>query len=868
MARLQRPHARALAAARRLAADGKTTKACAQLRKAAASDDADPAFLRAACRFLDDHGDGPGALDAVERCLEKRPFDPAALRLRCLLAILCRQDAAAAERDLAALQALRAAPEAFRTIAAAGLLGLRGRTATARADLALLLARDPRNADALRMDLLCALQAGDTTQALARIERLRRDWPDCPVGLGAVMQSCADQTERPQPKRDALPWMTAPDDPAVMRAQLAGISARRPDWERPVASLGLLELKQGNPQAALDAIMAARAHVPDHKLPLTVWTRALLALGRIAEAGALAEQTHLAGQGGWRPYYMRARVAAARGDRATEAAALREGLNRYPQNANLLKRLLRSCLGQQIPPEDMAGWQHMFRARDHRHMALIEIEACLKHCDFDQALILLRALRRNPRAALGAALRVRWIARALDGQNRDRVALRYLRRVLPHWPTDKRLPDEYLRILLRRDRARTGLRFLRRTGYASQHGPVAAAEQKLGLYLRAGRLEAALKALGVLEAADRIPWARLPLLLRAALAEGDGAAAARLAALIERDPRSTAQQTQQTLHGQFLSEYRLLAFHDAQTTGSGPAARSAHAMSPIDTTAPDALEQLARLMTAMPASNIAATRLLRHWARLHASARQGAAGFPGGERAKAPIPAQILQYWDSPAPPPEIRRMVESWQHLPGHGHQLLDRRMALERLRRDFRPDWVQAFLRAAKVAEESDFLRLCLLARDGGIYADTDDSVTDRPGTLARMIHCGAGLVVYLEPVGAGLGNNFIAAAAKHPAIVLAALQARRALLSGASESTWSKTGPGLLSRAVALYIAREVLAGRRPDVAVLPRARLLRHVTFHNRLPYKATPAHWKSRARLGESAALSLLLRDLLAPRKAA
>ena len=150
MARLQRSHARTLAAAERLVADGKTAKACARLRKAVAAEDASPAFLRAACRFLDDHGDGAGAWHTIETCLRKLPFDPEALRLRCLLAILHRQDAVAAERDLAALQALRAAPEPFRTIAAAGLLGLRGRAAAARADLAPLLARDPRNADALR----------------------------------------------------------------------------------------------------------------------------------------------------------------------------------------------------------------------------------------------------------------------------------------------------------------------------------------------------------------------------------------------------------------------------------------------------------------------------------------------------------------------------------------------------------------------------------------------------------------------------------------------------------------------------------------------------------------------------------------------
>lgn len=535
---------------------------------------------------------------------------------------------------------------------------------------------------------------------------------------------------------------------------------------------------------------------------------------------------------------------------------------------------MRRCLSQQMPPETMAGWQSLFRPQDQRHVGLIEIEACLKRCDFNRALVLLRAQRREARAVMSEAVRVRRIARALDGQNRDRLALRYLRRALPYWPTDKRLLDEYLRILLRRDLAREGLTFLKRTGYAKQFGRAAVADKKLALCLRDARLAAALKALGTLETADRIPWRRLPLLLRAALAEGDGAAAARLAALIDRDPRSAAQQAQKTLHGQVLSEYRLLAFEDTPADGVGSAAPFVGAMRPIDTAAPDALEHLARLMTEMPASNIVATRLLRHWTRLQDSSGPDVPDLrettQTGQRetAKGPIPAQVLQYWDSPTPPPEIQHMVASWQCLPGHGHQLLNRRLALEWLRNEFRPDWVQAFLRASKVAEESDFLRLCLLARRGGIYADTDDCVTDKPAELAQLIHNGAGLVVYLEPVGAALGNNFIAAAPEHPAIVLAALQARRALLAGANESAWSKTGPGLLSRAVALYIAREVLAGRRPDIAVLSRARILQHVSFHNRLPYKSTATHWNSRARTGEAAALASLLQELLSLRKVA
>ncbi len=858
MARLRKSHARAMAAAQRLAADGRPAKACAHLRKALAAEEAAPPFLRAAARFLHDHGDAPGARSAADTCLERLPHDPEAQRLRCLMT-LEDGDAAAAAHALAALLALRAAPDPFRTVAEAGMLRLQGRAGAARARLAPLLAQDPRNLDALRADLLCQAQMGAAAEAADRMTHLRATWPASAPALAALACQITDATA-PMPQPDtAIPAADPlPEDPATLRAQLSAIRALRPDWVRPYWALARLELEQGNPLAALEAIATAPDHVSDSATLLPVWTRALLALGRVAEAAALAARTDATGRGGWRSFYMRARIAATKGDRAAEAAALRAGLQRYPGSTPLVNRLIRSCLETQVSPDAMGNWQRLYTPGNASHMLRLESETSLKQCDFERALTLLR----RPQPEMLQPVRARFIAQALAGQNRDLLASRYLRRALRQWPSDKRLMDEYLRILLRRDRVRAAMKAFRQFDYADRHGPVAAAEQRVLLHLRGGQLKKALKALDVLQRADRLPWARLPFLLRMALAEGDDAAAARLAGMIDHDPRSMAEQAQKTLHGQMLSEYRLLGAVPGAADGAGSDPAPAGAMTPVNTDAPDALVRLAGLVTAAPASNIAAMRLLRHWTRPEADIAQPRTGTG------APIPPQLFQYWDDPAPPSGICRMVESWQRLPGHAHHLLDRPTALARLRAGFGPQWVQAFLRASKVAEESDFLRLCLLARDGGIYADTDDMVTGKPRSLARLIHAGAGLVVYVEPAGAALGNNFIAAAPGHPAIVLAARQARQALLMRANETAWSKTGPGLLSRAVALYIAREVLAGRVPDVAVIPRARVLRHVSFHNRLPYKATATHWKNSVRSGEAAAVEALLHDLLAPRQAA
>lgn len=66
-----------------------------------------------------------------------------------------------------------------------------------------------------------------------------------------------------------------------------------------------------------------------------------------------------------------------------------------------------------------------------------------------------------------------------------------------------------------------------------------------------------------------------------------------------------------------------------------------------------------------------------------------------------------------------------------------------------------MRAFKLASHVAEESDFLRLCLLLADGGIYADADDLLT---GTPEALLQDGAGLVVFPEPTLGSIENNLL--------------------------------------------------------------------------------------------------------------
>ncbi len=231
-------------------------------------------------------------------------------------------------------------------------------------------------------------------------------------------------------------------------------------------------------------------------------------------------------------------------------------------------------------------------------------------------------------------------------------------------------------------------------------------------------------------------------------------------------------------------------------------------------------------------------------------ARTTVAGFMDRHR-RSPglsdaIPMHVVQYWDRTEMPADIAELVARWDSPAGIANTLFDRRRALQFLREHLGErwggGWVRAFQLARKPAEESDFFRLCYLLVRGGIYVDADDFfVRD----FADLVATSGGLLVFCEPYGS-LENNFIAARPGHPAIRLAAQMARDALLRYESEITWMKTGPGLLTRAVAAYIL-SVPETETCDLSILPRYRLRPYIQIHMPLAYKMTPQYWNAASR---------------------
>lgn len=204
------------------------------------------------------------------------------------------------------------------------------------------------------------------------------------------------------------------------------------------------------------------------------------------------------------------------------------------------------------------------------------------------------------------------------------------------------------------------------------------------------------------------------------------------------------------------------------------------------------------------------------------------------------IPRRVLQYWDRPKAPEEVEMLMDSWWDAPAYDYERFAKARAKAFLRDEFGDDHVRAFRIANNIAEQCDLLRLCLLYRMGGVYADADDRLT---GDLDALTRSETGLVLFVEPMGA-ISNNVICAAPEHPVIGLALEKALASILARENDSTWAKTGPGLITRVAARHIVDARESGEPVRICLRKRSDLRRHVHPHVKLSYKSSASYWNA------------------------
>ncbi len=206
------------------------------------------------------------------------------------------------------------------------------------------------------------------------------------------------------------------------------------------------------------------------------------------------------------------------------------------------------------------------------------------------------------------------------------------------------------------------------------------------------------------------------------------------------------------------------------------------------------------------------------------------------------IPHFILQFWNSSDVPDGVRTLMQSWRLAnPSYQHRVFDDSAA-----QDFIAEHSSALVQEAYACLnspvlQSDLFRLSYLYQFGGIYADADDRCRH---SLAPLVEDRVSLVLYQEEIGS-IGNNFIAAAPRHPLIKMALEMAAWNILDLQGSNPWFITGPGVLSlcfcRLYGDIIANPDLLAP-TDVRILTQHELSRRVSMHLQTPVKVNEGSW--------------------------
>lgn len=212
--------------------------------------------------------------------------------------------------------------------------------------------------------------------------------------------------------------------------------------------------------------------------------------------------------------------------------------------------------------------------------------------------------------------------------------------------------------------------------------------------------------------------------------------------------------------------------------------------------------------------------------------------------APAAIPPLIGQYWHDDALPRDVAEVSASWQRLnPGWTYRRFNHESALAYLKAGFPPAVALAYQRAPDATTRADLLRLAVLFRDGGLWADMDDRCLQ---PVARFLRPGAEALFWQESTG-NLGNNVIAARPNHPIMGRALALAVGAIHRGDRDNVWMLTGPGLLTRAFAISLAETSVPWRDwlGRIQIIDDFELWQLVAYHCQLSYKQAGRHWSKR-----------------------
>lgn len=230
------------------------------------------------------------------------------------------------------------------------------------------------------------------------------------------------------------------------------------------------------------------------------------------------------------------------------------------------------------------------------------------------------------------------------------------------------------------------------------------------------------------------------------------------------------------------------------------------------------------------------------------------------------IPRNLVRFWhDHSALPEDVAACMSTWERLANDGFTIhtFDDAAAHRYISERYGQLHAEAFLRCSHPAMRSDYLRLCVLLSEGGLYVDCDDVLLNdgwtrllEDGRLKLQPLCydisAGGMMdsasIWQRDLPAGernfyVNNDPIAGPAGHPILLRALLRATDLLLRAEGRpEIQATTGPGNLTTTVAAH-ARELLArGDALDFSLIRDWETIAEMRWD--LSYRGDERNWRN------------------------
>ena len=201
----------------------------------------------------------------------------------------------------------------------------------------------------------------------------------------------------------------------------------------------------------------------------------------------------------------------------------------------------------------------------------------------------------------------------------------------------------------------------------------------------------------------------------------------------------------------------------------------------------------------------------------------------------------LVQFWDKPDVPGDVRGAMLSWTRLnPQIAYTLFDDGSARRFLETHYGSAIVQLYDACHHPAMKADYFRVAFLHQAGGLYADADELCVRPLGYILDASE-DAEIVAMLDGDTPGYVHNAFLASRPRSRVMRRALEeatelVARELQAGRRPDIWSLTGPGLITRAIGHYLASTPAAWEREEMLLLGRQQYSYFAQKDGQLAYK--------------------------------